>query len=110
MCALRIKGTAIRASAFKRFTGLIQLQIAVPDRDRFFALDGFAHLRIKQIPSVATGCADKILFPESYDWDEKQAETIAHEIDLIAPKMPTTAAGDRLIVFQQPAERQYVKK
>ncbi|MPM19732.1 hypothetical protein SDC9_66158 [bioreactor metagenome] len=110
MRALGIGGSAIGASAFKRFTGLIQLQIAVPDRDRFFPLDRFAYVRIEEIPGIATGRADEILFPEGYDRDEKQAETIANKIDLIAPKMTAPTAGDRLIVFQQFAERQYIKK
>jgi uncharacterized protein (UPF0371 family) len=52
----------------------------------------------------------RYFFPEGDDRDEKQAETIAHEIDLIAAKMTATAARDRLVVFKLLAERQYVKK
>ena len=107
---MRIRGTAVGASAFKRFTCLIHLQIAVADRNRFFPFNRFSYKRIQQVPCVATGCADKVFFPEGDDRDEKQAETIAHEIDLIAAKMTATAARDRLVVFKLLAERQYVKK
>ena len=107
---MRIRGTAVGASAFKRFTCLIHLQIAVADRNRFFPFNRFSYKRIQQVPCVATGCADKVFFPEGDDRDEKQAETIAHEIDLVAAKMTATAARDRLVVFKLLAERQYVKK
>ena len=109
MRALRIGCPATGASAFKWFTRLIHLQIAVPDRYRFFPFDRFAYIRIKQVPSIATGCADEILFPECDDRDEKQAETITHEINLVAPKVAASAARDRLVVFKLLAERHYVK-
>jgi len=60
--------------------------------------------------NYAIKLTDEILFPEGDDRDEKQAETIANKIDLIAPKVAAAAAGDRLIVFKLLAERQYVKK
>ena len=107
---MRIRGTAVGASAFKRFTCLIHLQIAVADRNRFFPFNRFSYKRIQQLPCVATGCADKVFFPEGDDRDEKQAETIAHEIDLIAPEVAAPAASDRLVIFELLTEWQYVKK
>ena len=110
MRALRIGSPAIEASAFKWFAGLVHLQIAVAKRDRFFPFDRFAYKRINEVPSIATGCVDEIFFPECEDRDEKQAETIAHEIDLIAPEVAAPAASDRLVIFELLTEWQYVKK